>query len=166
MTEELERLGGGDTRVGKAAICCCVASTATSGHGQSILKATSGGITVTDPRSAASTSCPKSKSFSVPCCLQSEASGSMICNSLGQVLACTFRLLDFCKHQLFSQQSLVYRQQWTGRQMDSMPPFWLLVSRALAKLQLSLVTRLIHMNHFCLECFTACLALAIQQVTE
>lgn len=87
MTEELERLGGGDTRVGKAAICCCVASTATFGHGQSILKATSGGITVTDPRSAASTSCPKSKSFSVPCCLQSEASGSMVCNSLGQVLA-------------------------------------------------------------------------------
>ena len=82
MTQELEELGGGDARIGRATVCCVVAALARPG--QSILSPTADGLCVLDPRGVASTK-HTTKVFAVPFQMQCHPCDSLVYDRLGQV---------------------------------------------------------------------------------
>lgn len=83
MTQELDSLGGGDARIGKATVCCMAAATTSA---TSILQNTSDGLSVLDPRGSMGAS-HSDKVFPVTAHLQGRASGSQMWDTLGQVCA-------------------------------------------------------------------------------
>ena len=81
MTRELEHLGGGDARIGRAAVC--VVASAKTGC-QSILHTSAGGLAVQDPRSCYASK--GSKLFPLSN-LHDEHHSSALDDTLGQVCA-------------------------------------------------------------------------------
>lgn len=71
MTEELEELGGGDARVGRAAVCCLLSPAHAAGHECSVVQTGVGALTTQDPR--ASSLSRASKSFPLPSCQGKQA---------------------------------------------------------------------------------------------
>lgn len=84
MTRELEDLGGGDARIGRAAIC--VVASAMTGC-QSILHSTAGGLTVQDPRSCYASKGSKGSKFFPLTNFQDEHSSTALADTLRQVCA-------------------------------------------------------------------------------
>ena len=84
MTRELEELGGGDARVGRAAVC--VVASAITGC-QTILQTSASGLTVQDPRSCYTSNGSKgSKSFPL-LNFQANHNISILDGTLAQVFA-------------------------------------------------------------------------------
>ena len=83
MTEELEELGGGDARVGRAAVCCVLRTAHAAGAERSIVQTGVGALTVQDPR--ASSLSRVSKSFPLPSC-QGKQAVATVGVVLGQVM--------------------------------------------------------------------------------
>lgn len=77
MTRELEELGGGDARVGRAAVCV-VASSSKIGC-ESIIQTSAGGLTVQDTQSGRG-----SKTFPLPQ-FHDDENLSILTDTLGQV---------------------------------------------------------------------------------
>lgn len=81
MSQELEDLGGGDARIGKAYVCCVVAPTTPA---LSILQPVIGGLSVLDPREAGASK-HTCKVFPVPAHVQGQVPNGQIGGLVGQV---------------------------------------------------------------------------------
>ncbi len=81
MSQELEDLGGGDARIGKAYVCCVIAPTTPA---LSILQPVTGGLSVLDPREAGASKHP-CKVFPVPAHIQGQVPHGQIGGLVGQV---------------------------------------------------------------------------------
>lgn len=84
MTRELEDLGGGDARIGRAAVC--VVSSAITGC-QSVLHNSAGGLTVQDPRSCYASKGSKGSKLFPLTNFQDQHNSIAIDDTLGQVCA-------------------------------------------------------------------------------
>ncbi len=81
MSQELEDLGGGDARIGKACVCCVIAPTLPA---LSILQPVTGGLSVLDPREAGASRHP-CKVFPVQAHIQGQVADGQISGLVGQV---------------------------------------------------------------------------------
>jgi len=81
MSQELEGLGGGDARIGKAYVCCVVAPTTPA---LSILQPVVGGLSVLDPCEAGASK-HTCKVFPVPAHVQGQVPNGQIGGLVGQV---------------------------------------------------------------------------------
>ena len=84
MTEELDRLGGGDARIGRTTVCCTSSLAKAAAVGRAILQPGMGpSLIVHDPR--ASTHTQARKSFPLTSCV-GQQDLSILRATLGQVL--------------------------------------------------------------------------------
>lgn len=81
MSQELEDLGGGDARIGKAYVCCVIAPTTPA---LSILQPVIGGLSVLDPREAGASK-HTCKVFPLPAHIQGQVRDGQSAGLIGQV---------------------------------------------------------------------------------
>ena len=93
MTRELEDLGGGDARIGRAAIC--VVASAMTGC-QSILHNSAAGLTVQDPRSCYASKGSKGSKFFPLSKFQDGDNSTAVHDTFKQVCARSWKYLRNC----------------------------------------------------------------------
>lgn len=93
MTRELEDLGGGDARVGRAAVCVVVS--AKTGC-QSIVHSSAGGLTVQDPRSCYASKGSKGSKLFPLSSFRDRDKSTALDDTLKQVCARTWKHLLNC----------------------------------------------------------------------
>ncbi|KAL0045383.1 hypothetical protein WJX82_005375 [Trebouxia sp. C0006] len=111
MSQELEDLGGGDARIGKAHVCCVVAPTTPA---LSILQPVIGGLSVLDPREAGASKHP-CKVFPVPAHIQGQVPDGQIGGLVGQAAA------EWVLEG-FSAALLAFGQSGTGKSLTLFGP--------------------------------------------